>query len=138
MFGDEALVKFRIDRFRRHEHDRRLVRFPGDQVFLRDVLHMLENVAAQPALRLPHVVVGARRLQCIEGFEWKFCIDDEPELAFRKPHDAVGPRAVAQRALKIIGALVQPVPDDGLHAALSERPARLLVGEDVLQAHHVA
>ena len=51
---------------------------------------------------------------------------------------AVGPLAVGERRLERIGALRQPILNDRLHAHLAERAARLLIGEDLLQAHHVA
>ena len=47
---------------------------------------------------------------------------------------AVRPFAVGERGLEGIARRRQPVLDDGFHAALAERTACLLVGQDALQA----
>ena len=49
---------------------------------------------------------------------------------------AIRPRIVRQRELEFIGALRQPVGDDGFHAALAEGAAALLVVEHLLQRRH--
>ncbi|ODS01646.1 hypothetical protein AUC69_05070 [Methyloceanibacter superfactus] len=51
---------------------------------------------------------------------------------------AVRALAVGERRLECIGALGQSVLDDRLHAHLAEGAARLLVGQDLLKADHVA
>jgi len=91
----DCLVKLGIDRLRWNEHDCRFMRLPGNQIFLRNILHMFQHIAAQPVLRLAHVVYGFCRFQHVEGFQRKFCIDDQPQLAFRELYETVGPRAVA-------------------------------------------
>ena len=59
-------------------------------------------------------------------------------LGAGQPDQAIGPVLVGERRLKFVKARRQRVADDGFHLALAPGAARLLVGEDLLQAHHLA
>ena len=58
----EALVDVREDRFRRHEHEGRVLRLAGDEIALGDVLDMLVHVAAELRLGAHAPAVGAARI----------------------------------------------------------------------------
>ena len=69
-----------------------------------------------------------------EGFERKFRVDDHEPWVARQADDAIGAGVVGERILKLEGRGGQAVPDDRFEAALAEGAARLLVGENVLEA----
>ena len=133
----ELLVEIGIDRLGRHEHDGGLVGLAGNQIFLRDVTHVLQHIAPEAGFRRFEFLFAAGGFQGIEGFEWKLGIDYQLQVRLGQNHQTVRPRAVAQRALKDKGAGVQPVADDRFHAALAISTARLLVGQDVLERDHL-
>lgn len=73
----------------------------------------------------------------VPGLKWKLGIDHQRRRAVRHADRAVRARAVRQRLLEGIGAHRQAIRDNRLHARLAEGSARLLVGEDRLQADDV-
>lgn len=72
----------------------------------------------------------------MKDFKRELGVDDHRAVVAGQFHDAVGARAVRQRRLECERAYRQAVAHDGLHAPLSIGAARLLVGQDVLEAHH--
>ncbi len=73
-----------------------------------------------------------------KGLQREFCVDREQARVARQADDAVGPGAVRERELEVVGARRQAVAHDRLHPPLAEGAARLLVGENVLQRHDLA
>ena len=71
----EFFVEVRIDRFGRHEHDGGLVGLAGDQVFFRNVLHMLADVAPQPYLGGANIAFALGLAERIERLQRKLGID---------------------------------------------------------------
>jgi len=134
-----GIVQFGIERLGRHEHDGRRLSLAGDDVFLRDVLHVAADIGAHAALRLAFFDIargvfqhgrtlragiwnpitmqvcapGSRIRQSWAGSCWKA----SPEIHTSPP--------AARRGLWIS---IWP---------LAPGAARLLVGEDLLQAHHL-
>ena len=74
----------------------------------------------------------------VPGLQREFCVDDQWRRAVRHFHGAIRPAAVGKCLLEGVAALRQPIGDDRLHARLAEGAARLLVGQDRLQLHHLA
>ncbi len=89
-------------------------------------------------LRVACIVGVGRGTDGVPGLQRKFGVDDQRRRAVRHLDQAVGPGAVRQRRLELVGAVRQAVGDDRLHARLAEGAARLLVGEDRLQLHDLA
>ena len=77
----EAVVQFGIDRFRRHEHQRHVLRLAGDQVFLGDVVDVLHRRPARTRcaanLRSSSVLAVAERG---DAFEREFGVDHQRPL----------------------------------------------------------
>ena len=132
------LVELGIDGFGRHEHDGRLVRLAGDQVFGGNVADVLADVIAQLADGSLALLRAARFADGLEGLEGELGVHHHLEIAVGHADEAIGPGAVGQGGLIVIGAGGQGVGDDGLHARLAEGAARLLVGENVLKGDHLA
>ena len=80
------------------------------------------------------LLVRLRLAEGGEALERKFRVDGQQALVARQPHDAVRPHARRQRRLEIVGRRRQAVAHDRLHPALPIGAARLLVGENVLEA----
>ncbi len=72
-----------------------------------------------------------------EALQREFRVHDERPVVARQRDRAIGPPAVRERRLEAVGPRRQRVADDRLHPPLAERPARLLVGEHVLQRQHL-
>ena len=132
----EAIMQLGINRFRRHKHKSGFLGLSGDQIFLRNIRHVLGNVGAQSRGRGFACLVGLGVPIGGESFEREFCIDHQ-RAAVGQKHTAVGPGLVGERVLEGVGPLGQAVLDDGFHAPLAERAARLLVGEHALQGRHL-
>ena len=124
----EAVMQFRVNRFRWHEHQRQILRLAGDQVFLRNVAHMRADMLAQEFGRGMARVVALRVAERGDGFERELGVDHQRALV-RQEDRAIRPRAVRERELEFVGAFREPVLDDHFHAALAEGAALLLVGE---------
>ena len=95
----EAVVDFGIDRFRRHEHQRGVLRLAGDQVFFGDVGDMLHDVVAQPLRGDLAFLVAARVVQRGHRFQREFRVDAERALVGQE-HHAVRPLAGRERELE--------------------------------------
>ena len=93
----EMLDEIGIDRLRRHEHQRDVLRLAGQKIALGDVLDVLADVGAHARLRRFARLVVARRAQRREALERKLGVDREQPLVARQADDAVGPRAVRER-----------------------------------------
>jgi len=78
------------------------------------------------------VLVACRLAKGGHGFERELGVDHQQGAA-GQVDAAVGPRPVGERGLEVVAVLRQPVLDDGLHLALAEGAARLLVAEHLLQ-----
>ena len=65
----EMLDEIGIDRFRRHKHQRHVLRLAGHEIALGDVLDMLADVGAHPRMRASSRLVVARRAKGREPFE---------------------------------------------------------------------
>ena len=134
----EVLVQIGMDRFGRHEHQSHVLRFVGSDVFLGNVLDVKAHVGPHPCAGNPAGLVILRCTVGSETFQRKLGIDDKLSCVARQRNHAIGTGPVRKRHLKIIGRRGQAIPHDGLHAALAVGPARLLVGEHILQCHHLA
>ena len=134
----EMLDEIGIDRFRRHKHQRHVLRLAGHEIALGDVLDMLADVGAHARMCASSRLVVARRAIGREPFEGKFRVDRERARIARQADDAIRTGAVRERELEVVAAGRQAVAHDRLHPALAEGAARLLVGENVLQRHHLA
>ena len=99
---------------------------------------MAQHIGAQLGFRGLDVALALRRLQGIEGLQRKLRVDHQTQRRIRKADQAIRPGIVAEHALEGIGAGVQAIAHDRLHAALPIGTTRLLVGQDVLQRHHFA
>ena len=110
----------------------------GDQVFLGNIPHMLENIGTQARLRRFNFAIAARQFQRVEGFERKLCVDHQTKFRIRQLDQAIGPGGVGEGGLEGIGAAMEAIADDRLHASLAIGAASLLVGENVLETHHFA
>ena len=130
----EMLGEIGIDRLRRHEQDRRVLRLAGDEITLGHGIDMAADIDAHPPRRFLLVLIAPRDAKRLEAFQRKLGVDHHGSRAVGHMQQAVRPLAVGERRLERVGALGQAVLDDGLHAHLAERAARLLVGKDLLQA----
>ena len=134
----EMLDEIGIDRLGGHEHQRHVLCLAGKEIALGDVLHMLADIGPHAGERGLSRLVAARRPQRGEGLERELGVDSEEPRVARQADDAVGPCAVRERELEIVGACRQAVAHDRLHPSLAEGASRLLVGENVFQRHHLA
>jgi hypothetical protein len=108
-----------------------------DQIAFGDVLQMFLHIATE--LRLGRARVSAfGRADGIPCFQRELGIDDEAGRFVGEGDHAIRPVAVRERCLELVAADRQAVLDDGFHPGLAEHAARLLVGEDMLQSHHLA
>ena len=74
-----------IDRFRRHEHQRHVLRLAGQKIALGDVLDVLADVRAHSRQRRLARLVVARGAQRGKAFERKLGVDGEqPGVAGRR------------------------------------------------------
>ena len=74
----EMLDEIGIERFRRHEDHREVLRLAGKQIALADVLDMLADVGAHPRQRDLARLVAARVAKQTEGLERKLGVDRQP------------------------------------------------------------
>ena len=81
-------------------------------------------------------LLRTRLVQGFKGLERELRIDHQIRRV-RQMDQTVGTHIVGKRCLERVGALRQAVLDDCLHAALTERPALLLIGKDFLQTDDV-
>ncbi len=72
------------------------------------------------------------------GFQRELGVDHDRARRVRQPQQAVGATPVAERRLEEIGGLRQRALHQILELQLAEGAARLLVGKNVLQPHHLA
>ena len=132
----EMFREIGINGFRGHEQNRQILRLAGDQVFLRNILHVFQKIALH-ALRGPRaILVRARFAKGRKTLERKLGVHRQQTLVARQADHAIGPRARRQRPLEIVGTRWQAIAHDRLHPALPICAARLLVGENVLETHH--
>ena len=110
---------------------------PGEEIALGHGIDMAPDIDAHAPRRVLLLLRRARHAERLEAFQRKLGVDHHAGLGVRHMQQAVGTLAVGERGLEGEGALWQAVLDDGLHAHLTEGAARLLVGEDLLQADHV-
>ena len=89
----ESFLQIGVERFRRHEHQRDVLGFAGDQIFVGDVAQVLGHVGAHPRGRLLALVVGLGFLIGGDGFEREFGVDDQRALPGQE-HRAVRPHLV--------------------------------------------
>ena len=134
----ETGVKFGVDGFGGEEHQRAVGCFSLDDVTLGDVLHMGLNSGAELArgLDLCAVIVGGA--QGLERLQRKLGVDDDGAGRVWQADQAVGPLAVRKRRLKGVGVGRQGLGDDVVELDFPERPARLLVRQNVLEAEDIA
>ena len=100
----EAVMQFRVDGFRRHEHQRQILRLARDQVFLGNVADMRADMLAQKFGRGIARLVARRLAERGDGFERKFGVDHERALVGQEDR-AIRPHAVRERELEFVGAL---------------------------------
>ena len=74
----------------------------------------------------------------IVAFQRKLGIDNQRRRVVGHVDDCIRSRSIRQCELELVGALGQSVLDDCLHPCLTESPARLLVGKNVLEFDHLA
>ncbi len=85
-------MDFGIDRFRRHEHQRGILGFARDQIFLGDVADMLHHVGAKALRGEFLLLVGAGVVQRGHRFQRKLRVDAERPLIGQE-HHAIRPFA---------------------------------------------
>ena len=129
----EMLMQIGEDRFGRHEHEGRVLRLAGDQVFFRNGLDVDAEISAEAGLGLTQFLGGGSRAQALPAFERECGVDDQRRRTIGHDHDAIGTRAIGERRLEGIGIGGKAIGDDGFHPPLPEGATRLLVGEDRLQ-----
>src|SRR5207253_1054487 len=108
--------------------------FPGQKIALRDIADMFYDIDTNPCRRVSARILARGLPESREGFERKFRIDDHQPRVARQADYAIGAGVVGERVLKFESSSGQAVPDDGFEAPLAEGAARLLVGENVLEA----
>ena len=134
----ELVDEIGIDRLRRHEHQRHVLRLAGQKIALGDILDVLADVRAHPRQRRLARFVVARGAQRGEAFERELGVNGEQPGVAGQADDAIGAGSVGEGELELVSAHGQAVAHDRLHPPLTEGAAGLLVGENVLERHHFA
>ena len=133
----EAGVELGVDRFAGQEHERRFGGLAGHDVPLGDVADVLAHIGRERAARRGDGRLFARRAQCRVALQRELGIDRDRPRRVGQLEQAVDALAVAQRHLEGVGRRRQDRLDDVAQLDLAEGAARLLVGQDVLQADHL-
>src|SRR6266478_5012685 len=95
----KPVIKFRVDGFRWHEHQRHLLGFAGQEIFTGDVGNVLPDVLAQALSGAKAVFIGLALTKSRDGFKRKLGVDDERTLVWQKNH-AVRPGIIGQGVLE--------------------------------------
>jgi hypothetical protein len=132
------LLKIGVDRLGGHEEQGHLLGLAGNEILVGDVADMDRQIPPHPRHGLGPGLLALGGAKRRKAFERKLGVDGEPARVVGQAHQAVGPAAVRERRLELEGAGGEPVADDRLHPPLAIGAAGLLVGEDVLQPHHLA
>ena len=98
---------------------------------------MFAHIVAQAGAGLLAGGVGIGGAEGGEGLQREFRVHHHEPVVAGQADDAIGPVAVGEHMLEGEGVGGEIVPHDGLHAALAEGAARLLVGENLLQPQHL-
>jgi hypothetical protein len=96
----EMLAEIGIKRLGRHEQQRQILRFPGNQVFVGNILDMQPTSARTRFSAAPAASSLVGLLAAGEGFERELGIHHQRAVVAGQVDDAIGPRAVGQRRLE--------------------------------------
>ena len=133
----EMLAEIGVDRFGRHEQDGGVLRLAGDEVAL--AIESTWRVTSMRTRRAASFFSSSRRAarKASKPSSGNLASMTTEALVFGMCNRQSGRLPFESVGLERVGALGQAVLDDGFHAQLAEGAPRLLVGEDLLQAHHV-
>ena len=134
----EVPVQLGIDRLRGQEHERGVGRFAHDHVAPRDVADMGEDRRAEGARRRLARVVAPGLAQRVVALQRALRVDGDGARRVRERQQAVGAAAVGKRRLEAVGRRREDLAHQVGQLDFAEGTAHLLVGEDVLKAHHLA
>ena len=107
---------------------------PGTMIFLGDILHVLEHVGAHGRERRLAFRLVRAALSALKRFQRKFRIDDDGRLGAGQADHAIGPVAVRKRRLEFVEPGGSASATIASICAWPNSAARLLVGENLLQA----
>ena len=133
----EVGVQLGVDRLRGQEHQRRFGGLAGHDVFVADVADVLADRLLEAALGDDQ----RRRVACRHGaqraiaLERELGVDGDRARRVGQLQQAIDAHAGGQRRLEFVGRGRQRVLHQVVELDLAEGAARLLVGQDLLQAH---
>ena len=126
-----------VNGFGRQKHQSRFRRFPGNNVFFRNVFNVFDDGSLKKPFGLELFPFAFRLSERLVAFKRELGIDDDRARRVGQAEKTVGPFLIAEHRLKRVGRRRQNRADQIVQLNFPESAARLFVGKNFLQGNHL-